>query len=144
MDNWHMRIYAHLIAIALLASIGASSFGQVHPVTPGPNGPSMTGGKSETEALVKLAKLEKQYKAAKAAYTKNPKKASLKKQYVDSTVVFGHESMTSPALPPRVKYRQALRLYREALKLDPTNPIAKPEFDLMVNIYKQMGRPVPQ
>jgi tetratricopeptide (TPR) repeat protein len=92
----------------------------------------------------KLIGLEKAYKAAKAAYFKSPKNAALKKRYVNATVVFGHESMVSTALPPRTKYKQALRLYREALKLDPKNPVAKPESELIINIYKQMGRPIPQ
>jgi len=95
-------------------------------------------------AVAKLAKLEKQYKRAKAEYTKRPKKEVLKKRYIDATVVYGHESMISSALPNKVKYRQALLLYKEALKLDPNNPVAKPESELMIRIYKSMGKPVPE
>jgi tetratricopeptide (TPR) repeat protein len=88
--------------------------------------------------------LKTRYEAAKKAYLAKPKDKAKKDAYVKATVVYGHESMVSPKLGAKVKYRQALRLYREALKLDPKNPVAKQESELIVSIYKQMGRPVPQ
>ena len=91
-----------------------------------------------------LAKVEKQYVAAKAAFTKKPKDAKLKKAYVDATVKFGTATMTSNALPPRSKYPGALKLYREALKVDPKNDEAKNNAAMIEAIYKQMGRPVPK
>ena len=90
-----------------------------------------------------LAKAEKAYKTLKANFEKHPKDAKAKKDFVAAAVVYGHESMISPALAPRVKYKQALSIYREALKLDPTNKVAKSESDTIIAIYKQMGRPVP-
>lgn len=90
-----------------------------------------------------LAKAEKAYTALKANFTKHPKDAKAKKEYVAATVAYGHESMINPSLGPRVKYRQALKLYREALKLDPTNKVAKEESEMIIKIYKDMGRPVP-
>jgi tetratricopeptide (TPR) repeat protein len=105
--------------------------------------PAPAGGATPADAK-RLAKLETSYKTAKAALAKKPKDEKTKKAFAVAATQFGHESMVSPALTPRVKYRQALRVYREVLKLYPTYPVAREEFDLMVKIYKQMGRPVPQ
>ena len=105
--------------------------------------PSPSDGGTPADAK-RLAKLETGYKAAKLALSKKPKDEKTKKAFAEAATRFGHESMVSPTLTPKVKYRQALRIYREVLKLYRTYPVAREEFDLMVKIYKQMGRPVPQ
>ncbi len=92
----------------------------------------------------RLTKLEKAYKAAKAVLAKAPKNAKAKKDFASIGVAYGHESMISPALAPRVKYPQALRVYGEVLKVDPNEPTAKKESELIISIYKQMGRPIPK
>ncbi len=92
----------------------------------------------------KLARLEKAYVSAKAAFTKQPKDAALKKKFVVATVALGTATMNSPILAPKDKYPKALRLYREALKHDPKNKEARENHDVIVHIYKQMGRPVPK
>lgn len=45
---------------------------------------------------------------------------------------------------PRVIYRAALKDYRHALQLDPTNQKAQQSKALIEGIYQQMGRPIPQ
>jgi hypothetical protein len=52
--------------------------------------------------------------------------------------------MLDPAIPPREKYPQALTMFREALQLDPDNTLAKDSIKLIEDIYKSMGRPVPE
>jgi len=91
-----------------------------------------------------LVPLDKKYRTTKAAYTAKPKDKKAKDAYVEATVKLGHETMISPDYPARFKYKKTLQLYREALKLDPNNPVAKQESDLIIKIYKQMGRPVPE
>ena len=90
-----------------------------------------------------IVKLEKEYDAAKAAFAKSPKNPKARQRFVDAGVQYGHESMVSPVLDRKIKYRQALRVYREVLKVDPKNPVAKQESDLIVSIYKSMHRPIP-
>ncbi|CAN5536673.1 hypothetical protein BH11ARM2_BH11ARM2_30570 [soil metagenome] len=97
-----------------------------------------------TEDEKRLKTLEKNYLAAKAVLAKKPKDKVAQKKFVTAGTLYGHESMVSPVLPARVKYRQALHVYREVLKYEPKQPVARPEYDLIVKIYKQMGRPVPQ
>jgi len=91
-----------------------------------------------------LAPLKANYEKTKAAFAKKPKDKKAREAFIKAATVYGHESMVSPDLPTSVKYRQALRLYREVLKLEPKHPVARPEHDLIVQIYKQMGRPVPK
>lgn len=91
-----------------------------------------------------LKNLEKEYVAAKAAFAKKPKDAKAKDRFVVAGVRFGHESMMSPILDRKIKYKQALRVYHEVLKVDPKNPVASKETDLIESIYRQMGRPIPK
>ena len=92
----------------------------------------------------KLAQFKSEYELAKKAYTKDPSGATAKETYVETTVRYGLAVM-SPGNPdePKVKYPGALRLFREALNVDPTNQQAEQSKDLIESIYKQMGRPIP-
>lgn len=117
-----MRIPAILLTIAL----ALSCFGQ-------------TVGTDKKS----LARLDALQAKAKAAYQKRPKDGSIKKQYVEATVRYGTACMTSDDLDRKVKYRKALRLYREALKVDPTNKEALNNKKLIESIYRSMGRPIP-
>jgi hypothetical protein len=92
--------------------------------------------------LKELKVSEADYASAKKLFQKKPD-ATRKAALVKATDRYAMTSMMSPALAPKVKYRQALRLYREALKLDPSNHEAKHNSDLIVSIYKSMHRPVP-
>lgn len=91
-----------------------------------------------------LASLKKTQGTAKAAFNKSPKDAKAKSAYIAATVKLGTATMNSEDLPPREKYRGALALYREALKLDPKNNEALANKKLIEDIYKSMGRPIPQ
>ena len=63
-----------------------------------------------------------------------------------ATLVYlkGRTFMLSDKLPPRVRYPEALKQFRRALKLDPTLAAATEDKDQIEAIYKQMGRPVPE
>lgn len=93
-------------------------------------------------SLADLKKMEAYQQTTKAAYKKqaNPK---TKKAYVDATVKYGTACMNSDALDRKVKYKKALYLYREALKIDPSNKEAKENASMIESIYKSMGRPIP-
>ncbi|HRI43398.1 MAG TPA: hypothetical protein PLL78_04375 [Fimbriimonadaceae bacterium] len=92
----------------------------------------------------KLAKLEKHYQSAKSAGAKAKYGTPKFKAYVDATVAYGNLVMTSPALMPKEKYPKALALFREALKVDPKNKVALENKNMIEQIYKSMGRPVPK
>src|SRR2546425_1284631 len=67
-----------------------------------------------------LAKYQRDYETAKAAYAKKKHSKEAKEAYVITTVRLGTASMYADSLGPKVKYRKALQFYREALKIDPT------------------------
>lgn len=52
--------------------------------------------------------------------------------------------MLDPALAPKDKYPKALGMFRDALKIDPGNVLATKSITLIEDIYKSMGRPVPE
>lgn len=118
-----------LIALAMLTTSGA-----IAQSTPAKQSPEQA----------KLSQAEKAYVANKKAFEKKPKDAALKKNHVESTTAFGEVVMNSPLLPAKDKYPKALRLFREALALDPKNKKAKDGRDLIEGIYRSMGRPIPK
>ena len=90
-----------------------------------------------------LASLENAYNVAKSAYDKAKSEAS-KEEYVEATVEYATEVMTSPKLPAKEKYPKALQLYREANLVDPSNVTAKNNIEMIEGIYESMGRPIPK
>lgn len=90
--------------------------------------------KKYTEAI---AALEKAQKA-------QPKSAEVQKGFADAYVGQGDTLMNDAALPPRMKYPQALKSYRKALEYDKTNKQALTQIKTIEDIYKSMGRPIPQ
>ncbi len=88
-----------------------------------------------TETVESLAA---KYEEAKQAFER-AKGDEAKAAYVEATVKYGTAVMMGD-LPPREKYPRALELYEEALKQDPDNAEAKTNRQLILDIYKSMGR----
>ena len=108
------------------------------PFAGGAGGAAKDEKDPEVEKLIAAAsKLEKASKA-------KPKDAKLKTKAAEAYFQAGHTCMLSPKLSPRGKYRGALVQYRKALSIDPTHKKAAEEKKMIEDIYKQMGRPVPQ
>ena len=124
-----MRQILRIAILTLTLSIATFALAQLKPANP-----------SKTS----LPALEKVYKAAKATFQKQPKSAKIRTQYIAATVNFGTATMNADSLAPRVKYVGALRLYREALKLDPKNSEALKNKKLIEDIFKSMGREIPK
>ena len=83
------------------------------------------------------------YAKAKKALAAKPKDKKLQATFVAAGDRFATATMTSPDLDRKAKYRDSLRLYREVLKVDPKNHEAANNSKMIVDIYKSMGRPVP-
>lgn len=105
--------------------------------------PSKVGPKSSSEGNPSLDKLTKAQDAAAGKFAKNPKDSKLKHAFVVATVRLATATMAADELDPKVKYRRALRLYREALKHEPNNEEAKNNSQQIIDVYKSMGKEVP-
>jgi len=70
--------------------------------------------------------------------------AEQKQQQAQQLAEDAQKIMLDPGLPPREKYPKALGIFRNALKIDPGNALAQDGVKLIEDVYKRMGRPVPQ
>jgi hypothetical protein len=70
--------------------------------------------------------------------------AGQKQQRAQQLAEDAQKIMLDPGLPPREKYPKALAMFRDALKIDPGNALAQDGVKLIEDVYKSMGRPVPQ
>ena len=84
-----------------------------------------------------ISSLESEHKA-------KPKSAEVQKALAEAYVGKADSFMYNESLPPRQKYPQALRAYRQAMTVDKENKKAKEGVATIEGIYKSMGRPVPQ
>jgi Flp pilus assembly protein TadD len=73
----------------------------------------------------------------------SPSDEVLKKAQVNAHIMYGNYFMYESTLPPKEKYPSALRQYRMATAIEPTNAEAKQNINLIEGIYNQMGRTVP-
>ena len=99
--------------------------------------------KVQTPEDKQLAQYRKEYEAAKKTLSAKPKDKNAKQTFVVAGDRYAMAMMTAPSVPPKVKYPGALRLYREVLKVDPKNKEAANNSQMIIDIYKQMKRPVP-
>jgi tetratricopeptide (TPR) repeat protein len=74
----------------------------------------------------------------------SPNDPALKTSLIAAHMKFGHFYMFNDTLSPKIKYPNALRQYREVLKLDPNVQEAKDNAQQIIDIYKMMGREVPE
>jgi cytochrome c-type biogenesis protein CcmH/NrfG len=66
------------------------------------------------------------------------------KQQAQQLAEEAEKIMLDPALAPKDKYPKALGMFRDALEIDPDNALATKSITLIEDIYKGMGRPVPE
>jgi len=95
-------------------------------------------------AKQRIATAQKAYAKAKADYAKDKKNSQKRAAYIGATTRLADLYMNSLGLAPKDKYPNALKYYREVLKTDPKNKHAKESSDLIVAIYKSLGKPVPK
>ncbi len=94
------------------------------------------GGDKVADALVKEAD------DAEAKYAKSKSDAD-KKVCIEKEMEAANYLMFQADLPPKKKYRPALKRYRRVLELDPSNQEAAANKKQIEDIYQSMGMPVP-
>lgn len=114
-----------------------SSSGGVAPAHGGavPSGASATKPPVETPEMD--AKIEKAEAKAKAAGASDADKKAAARAYFERANFFRDNG--KPEL-----YKFALADYRRGLRYDPADADARAKMDEIVDIYKRMGRPVPE
>ncbi len=98
---------------------------------------------NHANALVNTGNFEEGVKALDEMAKTSPNDAALKQSLITGHLKYGHFFLMNDTLAPKVKYPNALKHYREVLKLDPNNQDAKDNAQQIVDIYKMMGREVP-
>lgn len=104
---------------------------------PGHTHDGETVGDSEADRLMKEADVS--YTSYKETKSDNAKSDVIKKS-MDA----GMYLMYDAQLPPKDKYKPALKYFRIVLSLDPGHEEAKVNKDKIEEIYEQMGKPIPE
>ncbi len=99
---------------------------------------------TQAQGLAKQGKFEEAIAILEPLHKANAKDAEVNAALADAHLKYGDSFMYNESLPPRQKYRPALKQYREVLVYDPNNDKAKKNIQLIEGIYKQMGMPIPQ
>ncbi|MBS1716226.1 MAG: hypothetical protein JSS72_00665 [Armatimonadetes bacterium] len=133
-------------AIVLALALGVASLAAAQGPYANTKDYSAAKGEAANPAQAKkdLAAATAEKQAAWKKYQKNPKAPGAAKTYAAAVTKLATTTMLSPVLDRKVKYRDALRLYREALKYDPTNKDAMGNKNMIESIYRSMGRPIPK
>jgi tetratricopeptide (TPR) repeat protein len=98
----------------------------------------------DAKALIKAKKFDEAVALLEPAYKAKPTDAAVKSTFVEALMGSADSYMYNEQLPPFRKYPSALRLYRRVVEVDKTNQKAKDNVAMIEQIYKSMGRPVPE
>lgn len=148
-----------LLLTLLAAFAGCSKMEEKQPtVTPGNQTPNQTQTSQQDGTQNPHGNFD-----SKTNNTGDQQAENLKKQAEDSYAVYKSESSDynkqdainknmaagmyytyDADLPPKDKYKPALRFFRVVLELDPQNNDAKINKEKIEEIYTMMGKPVPQ
>ncbi len=99
---------------------------------------------ADAAAKVKAGKFEEAIAVLEPLNKANPKDAEVSTALANAHLKYGDSFFYNESLPPRQKYRPALKQYRMVLNYDKQNKDAATKIKLIEDIYKQMGMPIPQ
>ena len=99
------------------------------------------GAVEDAQKLIKDGKFDEAIALLEKGDAKQP---VITKALVGAHMAKADSFMTNDQVPPRVKYTTALREYRKVLAYDKANKKAADNIKVIEDIYKSMGRPVPQ
>ena len=149
------RLYMHRLSLLLVALLLTTACGNKNeePQMQDDAGAQMEQSDApqqdiSNEALTEIDPQIQMYigkvNEARQAYDENPD-AKTKEALENAYIAFGdYMTYESPVSPRKGKYRRALVEYRHALALDPDNEKVKREIQQIEEIYRSMGRPIPQ
>jgi tetratricopeptide (TPR) repeat protein len=122
-----------------------SPSGELPPNHPpiGKDNQQQTDAQTESGKDEGVAKYKKEAEDADARYEKDKSEAN-RKAVIEKNLSAGNYMMFEANVPPKEKYRPALKYYRKVLAIDPKNEEAAVNKDKIEEIYTQMGLPIPQ
>jgi hypothetical protein len=136
-----MKKYLYILAVTTFIFAGCSKMDEkkAPPVTQKPSMDMQTeSGKDD-----KVAVYKKEAEDADEQYLKDKSDAN-KRNAIAKNLAAGNYMMFDANVPPKEKYRPALKYYRRVLELDPKNDEAEKNKTRIEEIYTQMGMPIPQ
>lgn len=98
----------------------------------------------QANALIEQGEYEQGIEQLEALAKTSPEDEALKLSLISAHMKYAWYFMDNDTIPPRVKYPNALKHYRAVLKLDPNNKNAQDNANQIIEIYKMMGREVPE
>lgn len=142
-----MKKYLYALAVTAFIFAGCSKTEEKNntappPTTQKPSGSPMDA-QTESGKDDKVEIFKKDAEDADAQYDKDKSDAN-KKNVVAKNLAAGNYMMFDANVPPKEKYRPALKYYRKVLALDPDNKEAEANKTRIEEIYTQMGMPIPQ
>lgn len=117
--------------------------GELPPNHPPIGDKNKTDGQTESGKDQTVDKVKKDAEDADAKYEKDKSDAN-KKAVIEKNLSAGNYMMFEANVPPKEKYRPALKYYRKVLAVDPKNEEATVNKNKIEEIYNQMGLPIPQ
>jgi hypothetical protein len=134
------RMKRALLTLTMASATMTAAIMAFAVVLPAAAAPKPAGSAAAAPAKYDAAKLS----ALEAKLKKSPNDQKLKLETAQANYEVGHTIEYNPDLPPRTKYRDALAKYNRALALNPKLAAAAKEKKQIEDIYRQMGRPIPQ
>lgn len=95
-------------------------------------------------ATTDLKKLISDQKTAHSELMANPSSKRLQQKFIKASDILALGYQMSPTVSRKIKYRKALSLYRQMLKIDPHDYDATHDSKLIISIYIELNIPVPQ
>jgi len=139
-----MKKYIYTLALTAFIFAGCSKMEEKkNTAPPSTQKPTTMDAPTETRKDETVDKFKKDADDADAKYDKDKSDAN-KKEAVAKNLAAGNYMMFEANVPPKEKYRPALKYYRKVLSLDPTNKEAEANKTRIEEIYTQMGLPIPQ
>ena len=97
----------------------------------------------QANALVESGNYEEGIQQLDELAKSSPDDQAVKQSQISAHMSYAKYFMENDTLSPKVKYPNALKHYRAVLRLDPNNKNAQDNANQIIEIYKMMGREVP-
>jgi hypothetical protein len=144
----HIFVLMATAAVLLLASGCTTNIERIDSAAPSvsPSSQSEPVASSAPEPAAAAGSHEERLKTVEqleAAYRQNPDDGGAKAKLIAAKYEYASRLMEDPDVPPRQKYRPALKAFNEILALEPGHKEAAARKKIIEDIYRSMGMPVP-